>query len=863
MPERRNLLFINNKDNTFSERAAEYGLDDGSASQHANFFDYDLDGDLDCYVVNHPVDFRNINIADYQPTGTQPSARNAAPKDEYDSDRLYRNDGNGHFTDVSRQAGIRNRAWGLSSIASDFNDDGWPDLFVANDFIMPDFLYLNNRNGTFSDRAEAWFRHTSNHSMGADFADLNGDALPDLVVPDMLGATPERQKMLMSTMQRERSNTLLRQGYGAQQMRNTLQINNGNQSFSEIGCLAGIPATEWSWAPLLADYDNDGRCDLFLTSGIQRDLNDLDFFFYTADSINRTGGVSAARFKSFSDYVGLIPSVPSRNYLFQNTGTWPLIDATEAWGLAQPGFSNGGAYTDLDNDGDLDLVTNNLGAAPGIFENKATQFNKNHWLQIKCEGTALNPAGIGAKIWVKADNQIFYQEITPVRGFYSSVEPIVQVGLGPSEMVDQVAIEWPGGRSQTLERLSADQRIVLKIADAKPGKISRSAMYRPTASPFFKASAPQNAIDFVHRENEFDDFEHERLLLRGYSRQGPALAIGDVDGDRLDDVFIGGARGQTGAVYVQKPNGKFLRLPQTSFESICDATGALFFDADGDGDNDLYVVNGGNEAPAGDASYQDRLYLNDARGNFSLASGALPAETESGMAARAFDYDGDGDLDLFVGGRVVPGRFPEAPRSLVLKNEGGKFSDVTARVAPDFERIGMVTDLQFADLDTDGKAEMVVAGEWMAVRIFHWDGQKFDDTSEQMGTSGLNGWWNCLNIADLDNDGDSDILAGNEGLNGRFHPTAGAPLRLFAADFDANGSLDPVVTAAQNGTYAPVNQRDVLKPAIARYAEKISALPRLCPRGHRTFPEKDLRAAQQLKLPTCIPVGWKTKMADS
>lgn len=856
VPERRNLLLINNKDNTFSEKAAEFGLADLSASQHANFFDYDLDGDLDCYVVNHPVDFHNINIADYQPSGAAPSAAATAPKTEYDSDRLYRNDGKGHFTDVSKAAGIVNRAWGLSSIAADFNEDGWPDLFVANDFIMPDFLYLNNHDGTFSEQAGRWFRHTANHSMGADYADLNGDALPDLVVPDMLGDSPERRKMLMNTMQRERVNTLLRQGYGRQQMRNVLQINNGNQTFSEQGCQAGIQATEWSWAPLVADYDNDGRNDLFLTSGVLRDLNDLDFFFYTADSINRTGGVNAKRFKSFQEYTGLIPSFSSRNYMYQNTGEWPLADATEAWGLSQPGFTNGAAYADLDNDGDLDLITSRIGTAPGIFENKATGTGKNHWLQIKCEGPAQNPFGTGAKIRVKAGNQVFYHEMTPVRGFYSSVEPIFQVGLGAAVSVDKVEIEWPGGGYQILEQQPANQRIILKYSEAKPGKLPPRQADNGPSGVRYSDLAQQNGLRFTHRENDFDDYERERLLMRQYSRPGPALALGDVDGDGQEDVFVGGARGQSGSLFLQKGKGVFVENPAHPFETVCDAAAALFFDADGDKDLDLLVVNGGNEAPAGDPSYQDRLYRNDGRGNFSLDASALPAEKESGSVARAHDYDNDGDPDLFIGSRVSPGRFPTPPRSMVWRNDGGRFVDVTAELAPQFERLGMVTDLQWADLDRDGTAELIVAGEWMPVSIFKKDGQVFKNVTESYGAAQSNGWWNCLTISDVDNDGDPDILAGNEGLNGRFATWPGGSLRMFAADFDGNGSIDPLLAIPQRGGYAPATQRDLL-------AQQLPLVRKKFPRYHDyalagiedLFSAKELEAAQQLEAVE-LRSGW-------
>ena len=816
VPDRRNLLFVNNKDNTFSEKAASYKLDDLSASQHANFFDYDLDGDLDCYIVNHPVDFTTINNLDL----SNGDGRSQRPRNEWESDRLLQNQGS-QFIDVTKKAGIENRAFGLSSFSSDFNDDGWPDIFVGNDFVMPDFLYINNHNGTFTDQGDRYFRHTSNHTMGVDVADINKDGFQDVMTVDMLALPLSRRQRLMNTMQLTRDKQMREKGYGRQVMRNVLQLNNGEQGFNEIGCLSGTYATDWSWSPLLADYDNDGWCDIFISNGIQRDLNDLDFFVYTADSINRTGGINKKRFADFNAFANMLPSEPVHNAVFHNTGTLQFQEVSTDWGFEKKGFSNGAAYSDLDNDGDLDLITNNLQAAPAIYENKAVGFNQHNWLQIKCAGSAQNPFGIGAKVrlysnktWgTPGDKLIFSQEMTNVRGFYSSVEPIFQVGLGSIQKIGRIEIDWAENNHQILYDIPVNQRVILKFQEASPGKCVTKT--KPV-TPVFQDITRQKGLLFSHHERDFEDFDREKLLPYRLSQTGPCLAVGDLNGDGSEDVFIGGAAGQAGAVFIQSAAGIFSRQHQGVLEEDAkyEDTASALWDIDADGDLDLWVVSGGNEFAAGSDHYQDRLYLNDGGGNFTSATNQLPKESFSGSCMGIYDLDDDGVNEIVVGGRAVPGSFPAVSESMVLKKYGPVYQNITATLAPDFQKIGMVTDIQFGDLNGDGKAEMVVVGDWMPVTVFQAIGKRWENKTAEFGLENSSGLWRCAALADLDGDGDLDIVAGNMGLNTRYHAVEGAPMRLFAHDFDHNGSLDPIVTLAEGDSYRPVAQRDLLASQI-------------------------------------------------
>lgn len=813
--ERTNLLFVNNGDATFTEKAKDYGLDDRSASNHANFFDFDLDGDLDVYILNHPVAWAEVNrvrVKQLTQDGSQ-FVRITDPLNEWESDKLFRNEGNGKFVNVSKQMGIENRAWGLSATVSDFNSDGYPDIYIGNDYIEPDILYINQKGKGFKDEVWRYFRHTGNHTMGVDIADVNNDGLVDVAALDMYAESNQRQKELMTTMVQDRYQSLVKYGYGHQQMRNVLQLNTGaapvdGATFSEIGQLAGIWATDWSWSPLLADFDNDGLKDLYITNGYRRDVTNLDYLMYTVDSVMRIGGLSPANFKTIDEYLSKIPSKPLPNYMYKNINGIQFQNVGYDWGLGQPSFSNGSAYADLDKDGDLDLLVNQLDGNALIYRNKSAERKEANWLQVKLKGSSANPNGVGAKLRIRYGDAVQYLEATPTRGFFSSSEPLLHFGLGSANTVAKLEIRWPDGKVQMLENLPANQRLVLNSSDAKPGNWEEL----PVPALLFQL-ATSTGIDFRHQDDDFNDFTRERLLPHSFSNLGPNIANGDVNGDGLEDFYVGGARNQAGALYIQQKNSSFKRSINPAFETdnTFEDMGCIFFDADGDKDSDLYVVSGGSTYEANSTNYQDRLYINDGKGNFTKTpDGSLPNTSASGSCVVAHDYDVDGDLDVFVGGLVTPGQYPTAPQSYVLQNNGGKFSDVTTQVAPAFAKIGMVNDLAWADIDGDKTAELVVTGEWLPITVFKNKGGNLTDVTTQCGFGGSNGWWNCLHLADLDMDGDIDIVAGNLGLNARLKPTADAPIQLYAADFDKNGSLDPVMTWYQEGKEFPLPQRDVM-----------------------------------------------------
>ncbi len=796
-----NLLFRNQGDGTFTEEAAKWGIADPRQTMHASFFDYDGDRDLDLFLIVNPADMMvgGVNrIRDRMLSGEAPS-----------TDVLYRNNGNGSFTDVSYEAGILVEGYSLGAAISDINLDGRPDIYVSNDFLTNDILYINQGDGTFKDMASTYLRHTSFASMGNDIADINNDGLPDIYVLDMLPEDNYRRKMIIPAANYNKFQLALDKGYDPQYTRNTLQLNNGDGSFSEIAWLAGLSSTDWSWSALWADLDNDRDRDLMVTNGFYRDLGNLDYINYQLSRQSPMGTPEAKQAEKRRT-IEALEQVPLHDYLFENLGDLQFADRSETWGFTEPGYSNGAAYADLDNDGDLDLAINRLNQTAQVFQNRASDQFEHHFLRLRLAAAPPNRQALGAKVWLYIGPEVQFHEHFLYRGYESTVEPIAHFGLGEYDRVDSIRITWPDGTTFLYKDVLADQTLTLSQEDRA---LAATPLVKPSRpSPFHETLADSLGLAIPHRENPHIDFDLQPLVPHMLSRLGPGLAVGDINGDGREDLLAGGAAGQYTRLFIQGPDGRF--EPDTIAHSApAEDAGLLLFDADRDGDLDLYAASGGVAHPAEDLRYQDRLYLNDGQGRFSLLPEAFPPLAASSSCVVGGDFDGDGDLDLFVGGRVQPGKYPFPGRSRLLRNDSPprgipRFTDLGPDSGIPLPELGMVSAALWTDFNQDDRLDLIVTGEFMPLRFFENRGGTFVEVTENTGVAEALGWWNSLVGADFDADGDTDYVAGNLGLNSRYRASEHEPLCIYANDYDKNGTVDPVMCYYTQGENYIAHARD-------------------------------------------------------
>ena len=808
---RKSELFINNGNLTFTEKADQFNLADTGITTHAAFFDYDKDGDLDCYILNNSfIPVSSLNYSNKRELRDKDWDVNPILKGG--GDKLLRND-NGKFFDVSDSAGIYGSliGFGLGVTVGDVNGDLYPDIYISNDFYERDYLYINNKNGTFSEQIQNWTSHISQSSMGADMADINNDGQADVFVTDMLPEPDDRLKTTTSFDNYDLFTRKLNLDFYNQYMQNTLQLNNGNNQFLEIANYAGVAKTDWSWGALLFDMDNDGYKDIYVCNGIYHDLTNQDFMDFFANELMQKMVITGKK-EEIETIISKMPSVAIPNYAFKNNTNLTFTNEAKNWGLDSPSFSNGAAYGDLDNDGDLDLIVNNVNMPAFVYQNNSEKKKDHHFIKVKLKGDKQNKFGVGSVVKLFSGKEIIKQELIPSRGFQSSMDYMMTFGIG-TKKIDSLQVIWPNSKYQTIKKITSNTTITLNIADAK----SNYNLKTKTIKPLF--SEKPNTFQ-SHKENDYIDFDYEGLISKMLSQEGPSLAVADVNDDGNEDFFIGGAKGNSSKIYLNNSNENYSLTTQSDFETDAnyEATASAFFDVDHDGDQDLLVGSGGNEKED-QANYKNRLYINNGKGIFTKSKNSIPTTNNNVAVIAPYDFDNDGDIDVFIGSRSVPGVYGIDPKHLLLENNGkGEFINIIDKAAFKLTQMGMITDAVWEDIDNDNKKDLVVVGDWSAPKIFKNSGRRLAEFKSNLNQ--YEGFWNTVSCVDLNNDGKKDLILGNKGTNTTYKCSKSNPMKLFVNDFDDNGTIEQITTQTINGKDMPLSLKKELASQIPSIKKK-------------------------------------------